>query len=66
MGLYDKKKRAFIVGNGPLLMDMSEQVNNSDHVIRFNEPKTSIGMSGTKTTALRCQHWQADGKAIEE
>ncbi|MFB8344150.1 glycosyltransferase family 29 protein [Brucella cytisi] len=46
------RKRAFIVGNGPLLMDMSAQVDNSDHVIRFNEPKASIGMSGTKTTWL--------------
>jgi hypothetical protein len=46
------KKKLFIVGNGPLLSDMSEQVDGSDHVIRFNEPKASIGMSGTKTNWL--------------
>ncbi|WP_245429594.1 glycosyltransferase family 29 protein [Mesorhizobium sp. DCY119] len=46
------KKKLFIVGNGPLLSDMSEQVDAADHVIRFNEPKASIGMSGTKTNWL--------------
>lgn len=46
------KKRLFIVGNGPLPHDMSERVDASDHVVRFNEPKASIGMSGTKTSWL--------------
>jgi hypothetical protein len=46
------RKRLFIVGNGPLPFDMSERVDASDHVVRFNEPKASIGMSGTKTDWL--------------
>ncbi|WP_313958393.1 hypothetical protein [Chelativorans salis] len=46
------RKRAFIVGNGSLPFDMSERVDASDHVVRFNEPKKSIGMSGTKTKWL--------------
>jgi hypothetical protein len=46
------KKRLFIVGNGVLLEDMSERVDASDAVMRFNEPKASIGMSGTKTKWL--------------
>lgn len=46
------RKRLFIVGNGVLLEDMSERVDASDAVMRFNEPKASIGMSGTKTKWL--------------
>lgn len=46
------KKRLFIVGNGPLPHDLRERVDASDHVIRFNEPKASIGMSGTRTDWL--------------
>jgi len=46
------KKRLFVVGNGPLLSDMTERVDASDHVIRFNEPKASIGQSGSKTNWL--------------
>lgn len=46
------KKRLFIVGNGPLISDLGDRVNSSDHVIRFNEPKSSPGMSGTKTDWL--------------
>lgn len=46
------RKRLFVVGNGRLPFDMSERVDASDHVIRFNEPKQSIGMSGSKTTWL--------------
>jgi hypothetical protein len=46
------RKRLFIVGNGVLLEDMSERVDSSDAVMRFNEPKASIGMSGTKTKWL--------------
>jgi hypothetical protein len=46
------KKRLFVVGNGPLPEDLSARVDASDHVIRFNEPKASIGMSGTKTDWL--------------
>ncbi|MEQ1950021.1 glycosyltransferase family 29 protein [Mesorhizobium yinganensis] len=46
------RKKLFIVGNGVLLEDMSERVDACDAVMRFNEPKASIGMSGTKTTWL--------------
>lgn len=46
------KKRLFIIGNGPLPEDLSTRVDASDHVIRFNEPKASIGMSGTRTDWL--------------
>lgn len=46
------KKRLFVVGNGPLPHDLSERVDASDHVIRFNEPKASIGMSGARTDWL--------------
>ncbi|WP_309083171.1 glycosyltransferase family 29 protein [Chelativorans sp.] len=46
------RKKAFIVGNGPILFDMSSHVDACDHVVRFNEPKTSFGMSGTKTNWL--------------
>jgi hypothetical protein len=46
------RKRLFVVGNGPLPFDMAESVDASDHVVRFNEPKASIGMSGTKTNWL--------------
>ncbi|WP_034657825.1 hypothetical protein [Chelativorans sp. J32] len=46
------RKRLFIIGNGRVPFDMSEQVDSSDHVVRFNEPKQSIGMTGTKTTWL--------------
>ncbi len=46
------RKKLFIVGNGVLLEDMSARVDASDAVMRFNEPKASIGMSGTKTTWL--------------
>ncbi|WP_235912067.1 hypothetical protein [Mesorhizobium xinjiangense] len=42
----------FVVGNGVLLEDLSERVDASDHVLRFNEPKASIGMSGTRTNWL--------------
>lgn len=46
------KKRLFVIGNGPLPHDLGERVDASDHVIRFNEPKASIGMSGTRTDWL--------------
>jgi hypothetical protein len=46
------RKRLFIVGNGPLPRDMSAEIDSADFVVRFNEPKASIGMSGTKTDWL--------------
>lgn len=41
-----------IVGNGSLSRDFSEHVESADFVIRFNEPKASIGLSGVKTDWL--------------
>lgn len=41
-----------IVGNGPLSRDFSDHVDTADFVIRFNEPKMSIGMSGVRTDRL--------------
>lgn len=46
------RKKLFIVGNGPLPHDMSDAVDSADFVVRFNEPKASKGMSGTKTDWL--------------
>ncbi|RJG44328.1 glycosyltransferase family 29 protein [Mesorhizobium sp. DCY119] len=45
-------KRMVIVGNGPLSRDFSAEVDSADFVIRFNEPKASIGMSGVRTDRL--------------
>lgn len=47
-----QKKRMVIVGNGPLSRDFSHEVDAADFVIRFNEPKASIGMSGVRTDRL--------------
>lgn len=47
-----QKKRLVIVGNGPLSRDFSSEVDSADFVIRFNEPKASIGMSGVRTDRL--------------
>ncbi|WP_244642357.1 hypothetical protein [Phyllobacterium sp. 628] len=41
-----------IVGNGPIAADLSAAIDASDFVVRFNEPKCSIGMSGTRTDIL--------------
>ena len=46
------RKSLYIVGNGPLPEDMSAEIDGADFVVRFNEPKASIGMSGTKTDLL--------------
>lgn len=45
-------KRLVIVGNGPLSRDLSAEIDSADFVVRFNEPKRSIGMSGTRTDWL--------------
>jgi hypothetical protein len=45
-------KRMVIVGNGPLSRDFSAHVDSADFVIRFNEPKAGIGLSGVKTDRL--------------
>jgi hypothetical protein len=45
-------KRVVVVGNGPLPRDLTEHVESADFVLRFNEPKASKGMSGTKTDML--------------
>lgn len=46
------KKTLIIVGNAPLPRDLSAEVDAADFVLRFNEPKQSIGMSGTRTDIL--------------
>jgi hypothetical protein len=46
------RKKLYIVGNGPITGDMSPVIDASDFVVRFNEPKVSIGMSGEKTDIL--------------
>jgi hypothetical protein len=46
------RKQLYIVGNGPITGDMSPRIDGSDFVVRFNEPKASAGMSGTKTDIL--------------
>jgi len=44
--------RVVIVGNGPLPRDLTDEIDSADFVLRFNEPKASKGMSGTKTDML--------------
>lgn len=44
--------RIVIVGNGPLSRDFTQSVDSADFVLRFNEPKASIGLSGTRTDLL--------------
>lgn len=46
------RKTAIIVGNGQLARDLSPIVEAADFVLRFNEPKLSVGMSGTRTDLL--------------
>ncbi|WFS01320.1 glycosyltransferase family 29 protein [Rhizobium tumorigenes] len=46
------RKTAIIVGNGELPTDLSPVVDAADFVLRFNEPKLSVGMSGTRTDLL--------------
>lgn len=45
-------KTLFIVGNGPVGRDMSAEIDSAELVIRFNEPRVSLGMTGTKTDML--------------
>ncbi len=46
------RKTMYIVGNGPLAGDLAGRIDASDFVVRFNEPKASIGLSGTRTDIL--------------
>lgn len=49
----DKAARVVaVVGNGPVARDLSERVEAADIVVRFNEPKASIGMTGSRTDIL--------------
>jgi hypothetical protein len=48
----DQRKTIFIVGNGPIKNDLSDMVDQSDLVVRFNEPKLSKEFSGTRTDLL--------------
>lgn len=47
-----RRKRVFVVGNGPLARDLGAEVEAADFVVRFNEPKAAKGMSGTRTDWL--------------
>lgn len=44
--------RVVVVGNGRLPRDLTDEVESADFVLRFNEPKESIGLSGVKTDML--------------
>lgn len=46
------RKKLYIVGNGPIATDMSGAIDAADFVVRFNEPKASVGMSGKRTDIL--------------
>ena len=46
------QKTLIVVGNGPLERDFSTTIDAADFVLRFNEPRVSLGMSGTKTDLL--------------
>lgn len=46
------RKTVIIVGNGRLAEDLSPVVDSADFVLRFNEPKLSVGLSGTRTDLL--------------
>lgn len=46
------RRKLYIVGNGPISGDMSREIDAADFVVRFNEPKASVGMSGQKTDIL--------------
>ncbi|ENN87373.1 hypothetical protein RHSP_26896 [Rhizobium freirei PRF 81] len=46
------RKTAVIVGNGKLHRDLSEIVDNAEFAMRFEEPKASIGLSGSRTDVL--------------
>lgn len=48
----EHRKRMVIVGSGPISRDFSAHVDAADFVLRFNEPKQGIGLSGTKTDWL--------------
>ncbi len=45
-------KTLIIVGNGPIECDLSKQIDSADYVVRFNQPQTHNGMSGSKTDQL--------------
>jgi hypothetical protein len=45
-------RKIIIIGNGPLSRDLSSVVDAADFTLRFNEPKMSIGLSGSRTDML--------------
>ncbi|MEP7453916.1 hypothetical protein [Phyllobacterium sp. SB3] len=46
------RKTAVVVGNGTLPGDRSQTIDAADFIVRFNEPKLSVGLSGTRTDLL--------------
>ncbi len=65
------KKQLVIVGNGPLPRDLSAEIDAADRVVRFNNPKLSIGSGGEKTdlmllatSAKQMQQWLTDASFL--
>ncbi|KXF78662.1 hypothetical protein ATN84_02435 [Paramesorhizobium deserti] len=50
--MSSSRKKLVIVGNGALPRDLSAEIDAAQFALRFNEPKASIGMSGTRTDLL--------------
>lgn len=65
-------KTLIIVGNGPIKRDLTEQIDAADYVLRFNEPRVSQNLIGTKTDLLmlassskQMQQWITDPAFLE-
>jgi hypothetical protein len=46
------KKQLTVVGNGPLSRNLSNDIDSSDYVLRFNVPHSLDGMAGSRTDLL--------------
>lgn len=46
------RKTVLIIGNGQVSADLSDFVDSAEFVVRFNEPKLSIGLTGSRTDLL--------------
>ncbi|MDH7788694.1 hypothetical protein QBD01_004740 [Ochrobactrum sp. 19YEA23] len=61
------KKMLTVVGNGPLSRNLSNEIDSSDYVLRFNVPHALDGMTGSRTdllmlatSAKQMQDWLRD------
>jgi len=68
----DLSKTLIIVGNGPIKRDLTAQIDASDYVLRFNEPRDNQNFIGTKTNLLmlassskQMQRWITDPAFLE-